>query len=291
MLIPRMPWPVYKIFCLVLLAFPAWAIRYEPSVEQSQWLNEGNIFGCRLYQPIGNFGLAVFRHRAGETPEFILETARPIMAQTQARLNIEAPSWRANALASPLGTVTVAPPPMPIVVDSQRTYRLLAELEQGMAPAVTAPARHGEGEVHVRVSPKGFVDNMGTFHACQALLLPVNFDQIERSTIYFAFNSLSLNDADSQLLADIATYVQADPAITGLFIDGHSDRFGSRYDNRRVSEDRASLVTDRLIAEGVPAELILTRYHGERYPISDDPDENRRVTIRLERVPNAPFEP
>lgn len=267
------------------------AVSYEPSIEQSQWLNDGNIFGCRLYQPIPNFGLAVFEHRAGEEPVFLLESSRNLFASTSGSLNVEAPSWRSSALTSALGVVDISNPPQPVLVESSRTYRLLAELEGGMAPAVTGTALHGADTVHIRVAPNGFVDSMGQFHACQGMLLPVNFDQIERSVIYFEFNRSDFTASDEALISNIATYVNADPAITGLFIDGHADERGTRYYNRRLSEDRASMVTNSLISAGVPAELVLTRYHGERYPISSNLAENRRVTIRIERVPNAPFEP
>lgn len=286
--------PSLKANLIALAMLPSalsMAASYEPSIEQSQWLNDGNIFACRLYQPIPNFGLAVFEHRAGEEPVFLLESSRRLFAQSSGSLTIEAPAYRSSALTSALGMVTMAEPPEPVRVEPQRTYRLLAELEQGMAPAVTGMALHGASNVHVRVSPNGFIDSMGQFHACQGMLLPVNFDQIERSIVYFDFNVAAYGDSEQRLIDNIATYVNADPAITGLFVDGHADESGTRFYNRRLSEDRASVVTNALIAAGVPAELILTRYHGERYPVSNDQAKNRRVTIRLERVPNAPFEP
>ncbi|WP_119393875.1 flagellar protein MotY [Salinibius halmophilus] len=286
--------PSLKANLIALALLPSASVlaaSYEPSIEQSQWLNDGNIFGCRLYQPIPNFGLAVFEHRAGEEPVFLLESSRMLFAQTNGSLTIEAPSYRSSALTSALGMVSLAQPPEPVRVEPERTYRLLAELEQGMAPAVTGMALHGADTVHVRTAPNGFTDSMGQFHACQGMLLPVNFDQIERSAVYFEFNQAEYGDEAETLINNIATYVNADPAITGLFVDGHADESGTRFYNRRLSEDRASMVTNALIAAGVPAELILTRYHGERYPVSRDQALNRRVTIRLERVPNAPFEP
>jgi outer membrane protein OmpA-like peptidoglycan-associated protein len=47
-------------------------------------------------------------------------------------------------------------------------------------------------------------------------------------------------------------------------------------------------VTNYLISQGVPEEMITTRYHGERYPVvpntsAENRARNRRVAIRLER--------
>ena len=58
-------------------------------------------------------------------------------------------------------------------------------------------------------------------------------------------------------------------------------------------KQRAEKVTAYLLQKGIPPEKIVSRYHGERYPVAannrtnDGRERNRRVTIRLERANNA----
>jgi outer membrane protein OmpA-like peptidoglycan-associated protein len=71
---------------------------------------------------------------------------------------------------------------------------------------------------------------------------------------------------------------------------------GNRYDNRRLSERRAYRVTDYLVNAGIDAAMILTRYHGERYPIASNDTaagraKNRRVTLQFDRIEDDPNDP
>jgi outer membrane protein OmpA-like peptidoglycan-associated protein len=118
--------------------------------------------------------------------------------------------------------------------------------------------------------------------------LPVNFDQIQRSRVPFASGSTQLSDADRQLLDNIVTYVNADSTVERIFVDGHSDSIGSRIDNRALSEDRANVVADYLKASGIDENMITVRAHGDQYPVSNRPADNRRTNIRLQRAGDRP---
>ena len=92
------------------------------------------------------------------------------------------------------------------------------------------------------------------------------------------------------------TYLKADDLVTAIYIDAHSDSVGSRYDNRRLTEKRAYIVTDYLVNQGINAGIILTRYHGERYPIASNETvagraKNRRVTVQFDRINDDPNDP
>ena len=68
-----------------------------------------------------------------------------------------------------------------------------------------------------------------------------------------------------------------------------------------VSKIRAELVTNYLLGKGISKEMIVTRYHGESYPVvkntaNRNRAKNRRTTVRLSReepvvVMNKPEEP
>ena len=118
-------------------------------------------------------------------------------------------------------------------------------------------------------------------------LLPVNFRQVAKSKVLFKRGDYL--DAESKKKLDlIILYVKADPKVKALYIDGHSDSSGRRYNNRRLSESRALKVTDYMVKKGIDSGMLTTRYHGERYPVASNKTRagrelNRRVTIRLEK--------
>ena len=91
-------------------------------------------------------------------------------------------------------------------------------------------------------------------------------------------------------------FIKADPTVNHIELDGHSDNSGNRLTNRDLSRRRALAVMEYLKANGIPAEQITMRFHGERYPVVPNTSEanrakNRRVTILLDRVPEAAVPP
>ena len=61
-------------------------------------------------------------------------------------------------------------------------------------------------------------------------------------------------------------------------------------EHEECGSGRAGAVVDYLVSRGLSANQVTTRYHGERYPLTSNNtaqgrSENRRVTIRLERLP------
>ena len=268
---------------VALIVVPARSAQFGTGLTDTEWRMDSSIYFCRFYQPIPQYGLAVFFHQAGETLEFYLESTRNLMAEGSAALTIQAPSWRSSALTSELGYATVKDRKIPIRIETARAGRMMDELGQGMSPTLTRKAKFGDDRVEVQVSPVNFKQYYNLYLACQAGLLPVNYGQIQQSTIGFSGGGDQLDKLAKSKLDDIITYVKADSLITAIYVDGHSDSVGNRYDNRRLSEKRAYQVTDYLVAAGLDAAMILTRYHGERYPVATNDTaagraKNRRVT-------------
>ena len=134
------------------------------------------------------------------------------------------------------------------------------------------------------------------FVACIAGLLPVNFSQVERVSIQFDVGQQELDKEHQARLSLIATYVLADPLVTTVYIDAHTDNQGTRYLNRRVAEKRMLKTLDWLVSLGVDPNMVIARYHGDRYPVESNETiagraANRRVTLRLERLINQPDDP
>ncbi|MFC3854139.1 OmpA family protein [Salinispirillum marinum] len=283
------PFAALAILALILPT-PTPGVEFGAGLHNTQWSLYGDVFGCFITQPIPRYGNAVFYHEAGEDVRFYLETTNNRMQPGRAALTIEAPVWRSSALTNDLGYVSVTNTDRPLNVEATRTLRMLAELEAGMAPAFTRQGRGMDEPVRVKLSPVNFGRQWEDYQTCVADLLPVNFRQIERSRIQYEPDIFTIDDEGRTVLNNIAMYVNADPSVVAIYIEGHSDNRNTRFDSRRLSERRALTVQDYLIEQGVDPQLLLVDFHGDRYPIGDNATaagraENRRTTLRLERLP------
>ena len=103
-----------------------------------------------------------------------------------------------------------------------------------------------------------------------------------------ASDKAELTELDIKALDRVILYVNADASVTAINVDGHTDSTGRRIYNRRLSKARAEAVRDYMATRGISADVIRTRYHGERYPIAKNNTKknkllNRRTTVRLLR--------
>lgn len=278
------------IFALAttLAAGPAVSATYGAGIENSQWYLAESVFGCSLTHEVPGYGQAVFNHRAGESLTFYLESDVPLMQPGRGRVVVEAPAWRPGVAPRNVGEVMVADGVRPVSLGARESMVLVQGLLAGMAPTVTRAAWYGNDPVRVQVSNVNFASPYAAYLQCVGGLLPVNYDQIKRSRIPFGVASADLSDADRKLLDNIAVYVLADSTVERIFVDGHSDRFGSRITNRALSEERAEVVAQYLMAQGIAEDMITVRAHGDRFPASSRAADNRRATIRLQRQGERP---
>jgi len=272
-----------------LLTSSASAVRYESEVIDSEWLVRLSIFECQLSHGIPQYGNAVFFQKAGEQQKFFLQAHTPRLKSGQALLRSEKPAWKKSGQARELGYIPVNQGNTPILLDTQMSQRVLTELHQGMEVIITRrPWYGGESSIEVGISAVNFRAAYDKYLSCLSSLLPVNFEQIERSSIYFGSSKEALLPSEMAKIDNIGLYYQADKSITAFYVDGHTDSQGARQDNFELSRERAEMVTKFLVARGVPPEIIVTRWHGERYPVASNQTragraQNRRVTIRLVR--------
>lgn len=267
----------------------AQAVIYTPSLNNAQWRLELSPFECRMWQPIPVFGDAVFSNRAGESQQFYLSPKRQEMKRGKAQLVSTAPVWDETRKRVDLGQVDVSNASKPVKLGKQMAYRLLNELYDGMSPVFTRPAWYAPKEtVRIGLSSVNFRKAYSQYRDCLASLLPVNYEQIKRSRVHFKTAQAVLTSRSRALLDNIILYAKADSAITGFYIDGHTDNVGRRLYNLDLSKRRAETVTKYLASKGIDEAMITTRYHGERYPVASNATsknraKNRRVTVRLER--------
>jgi outer membrane protein OmpA-like peptidoglycan-associated protein len=107
--------------------------------------------------------------------------------------------------------------------------------------------------------------------------------------ILFSIGSSELSPKARDLLKAMASVLKR-YSSTHIDVDGYTDTAGGAALNLRLSQQRAKVVADVLLAEGVAATRVTTKGFGEsfpRVPTRDGVNEprNRRVEITL--VPNG----
>ncbi|MGL4317054.1 MAG: flagellar protein MotY [Pseudomonas sp.] len=276
---------------------PVSAITFQTRMERVEWKVEGDQFECRLTQAVADFGSGEFVRRAGEQVTFRLKMRERWLGPGSATLLAAAAPWQAGRGDINLGALTVGSGEVPFNSNQEQGGRLLTGLMEGRSPLVRHRTLQGGESLEVRLLPIRFNQAYNEYLKCTAGLLPVNFDQIRQTQIGFAGGGSVLDPLGQAKLGIILEFIKADPSVNRIQLDGHSDNSGSRLTNRDTSRRRALAVEEYLKANGVPAEQILVRFHGERYPLAPNNSEanrakNRRVTMTLSRepVPETPAE-
>lgn len=241
-----------------------------------------------MIHTIPYLGKAEFEKPAGEPMVFHLKTNNPTLKSGQAQLVAAPPVWKSTSSRKALGHVPVKDRKHQVEVQGFKPERMLAELFDGQELLISRKPRYGADETtQVAITPIGFRAAYREYTACLAALLPVNFEQIQRTSIYFGSDQFNLTPSEQNKLDNIVAYLKADPIAQEFFIDGHTDSVGSKPDNMVLAQKRAETVSRYLIKQGMPKDAFWVRWHGERYPVASNQDrlgraKNRRVTIRLE---------
>ena len=284
----------YPLVLLCLLACqPVLAISFQTRLEKVEWQVEGDQFECRLSQPITDFGSGVFVRRAGEQVTFRMQARERWLGAGSATLLAAAAPWQPGRGDINLGSVSVGSSEVLFNSSQEQGARLLSGLLEGRSPLLRHRTAQGGEAIEVRLLPARFNKAYNDYLACTAKLLPVNFDQVRRSQVGFPGGGVDLEPMAQAKLDIILSFLKADPSVNRIQLDGHADNSGNRLINRDLSRRRALAVMEYLKANGVPAENITLRFHGERYPLVPNNSEanrakNRRVNVQLERAPEAP---
>ena len=274
-----------------LLGFPAaQAATFNTMLSDVDWEVEQSVFECKLSQPVTGFGEAAFIRRAGEPEAFYLQQKQILMRDGEATIGLDRTSWQQpGTLPRPLVKTKTLPEPVPVRVDTALVDALQAGLLKGLRVIVTQQSRDDLlNPTRVVVEPLKLRSALSRYQDCLKQLLPVSYADVSRTTVYFDSASDQLAMDERRKLDWIATYVREDPEIKRVLIDGHTDSIGPRPRNIEVSKSRSQYIAAYLERAGVDSDRIITRWHGERYPIASNATaqgrlKNRRVTIRLER--------
>jgi len=280
-----------RIYCYiaVLCLWPGTSLGYKylTPLGESSWTHSGDRFMCRLSHDIKAFGKGRFIHEAGEKQQLFLEGDGYRYAKDEVSVVSNPPVWRPNGTKKTLAKINAVNGE--VIVRGDLAKELLTELTQGHLIGFKGVLRETNNEpMDVYLSGVGIKKAYEAYKRCEAKLLSSNYKQVERSRIQYSSGKYEIPHSGKLLLDRLVEYLLVDESVQQVFVDGHTDATGFNKDNVTISEKRAEEVTNYLRSYGIPAEKIVTRFHGERYPVVKNNSakhkaKNRRTTIRLSR--------
>lgn len=265
-----------------LVALCAKAGSYSTPLDNTIWQVEESIFACSMTQPIPRFGSVTFIDEAGLP--LMLQVKSPTLKKHADTINI----YSTPAPWHPFGT-NVEHGSNPVQNQSYRqesgATELLDKMNNGLWGQldILADARL---QHRVTLSSVNITNVLNQFIECRQYLLPVNFEQIKHTIIYYNSGKRKHSNKYQQTLQNMVTYILADPRVKHIEIDGHTDGIGESLPNRTLSRERAQHIQKLFVNSGIAETTITTRFHGDRYPVSSNNthegrNQNRRVEIRL----------
>lgn len=97
--------------------------------------------------------------------------------------------------------------------------------------------------------------------------------------INFETNSFELNDNALVIIEEFASFLKSSPNVT-VDIQGHTDNVGGEQANMALSNNRARVVYERLLALGIPASQMTHNGFGETRPVASNSREQGRAKNR-----------
>lgn len=109
-------------------------------------------------------------------------------------------------------------------------------------------------------------------------------------TVLYQNNSDQIAPAYFEKVKALAEFINQ-YKVQKVTVTGHTSKAGSAAYNQNLSERRAKSVANMLATEfNIDADIIETVGKGESEPVSDNPNENRRIQVYLKEVLNLPVE-
>ena len=300
---------------LLLSSLPSFATIYRVEMDDIDWqLHEDKYFRCSLHQQVPLFGSVIVSAKAGRQLFLQLQTSLFSALPTSVQLWLQPLDWQHFANQQVVNSTGQNVPIHSFHLSDSASWsglelqlampvrQLLSLLDSNrllQAKIWRKTANGADRLVAVNVPTVGMLPAMNKMAGCLANLLPRNFQQLQQYNLHYALGRFQLNDDQRQWLIDTARYIAVDDNIIEITIDGNSDNTPfhggddtiDRLQNLELSKQRAEVVRshlERYLKEaGVSRTVkLVTRYHGERYPVASNATaagrfQNRRVEVRL----------
>lgn len=282
-----------KLFFAILLLFSgelaAATIHYQGEMDNTIWKTALQFDRCEIYTEIEERGFKI---------SFIAQPGKSLRLLVYSRIQSTAVIEEsfAEVINAPWYDEKAAPQEQ-IRADSIRDHSInfrhgVEEIFQYMLAGSWLQfysMSNSDVEYIVSLPTTSWQKETASFNQCANELPSLNYEEINELSFNYITNQYKLNEKQIKDLAKLGEYINKDPSVVKILIDGHSDNAGSSGQNLRLSKLRADEIAQILINDAVNSDLIEIRGHGGRYPIASNDstegrDKNRRVTIRLVKV-------
>jgi outer membrane protein OmpA-like peptidoglycan-associated protein len=131
-----------------------------------------------------------------------------------------------------------------------------------------------------------FVDTIYVDKSIEPSKTPDNLGAVSK-TILFEFDKSLVKKESFGELESIVNLLEMNPTYK-LSLQGHTDAVGTEAYNVGLSKNRVNAVRDFLVMNGIAAERIIIKHHGEGKPVAtndnaDGRKSNRRVDVEIIR--------
>ena len=97
--------------------------------------------------------------------------------------------------------------------------------------------------------------------------------------ITFESNSFALNENERQIIDEFILFLSDNPSVK-IDIQGHTDDIGNDNDNLILSQNRARVVYEYIVARGISASRMTNHGYGEQRPVLPNTNEANRAKNR-----------
>lgn len=265
---------------------------YKADVEESLWFNdEPNRLQCTLNHRIPGYGTASFTSMASKllNMEFNLDMLRLPKNYGVAAVYSVPPKWMPGLMHKNIADMTIRKQ-FDGDLPEQAAWTMLSELEKGFWPTLYYQDWYSEfDKIAVALNASNFHAPYEQFVQCVSNLLPYSFDDIKYTVLTYKFGGSELTKASKRKLDMIGAYLQEDPELELVLLDGYTDSYGGKSKNQEVSVQRADAIRAYFVDMGVDSSRIDVTGHGERRHAAPNATansraKNRRVVIRMQKV-------
>lgn len=279
-----------KFLLFLLFSSPATANTvYQSAVHEAKWQIDESLLACTLRHDITDFGEASFHRQNGEALQLSISTQNHPASQSSAELGIINTPWQNAASTQTLMSLPVAYGQRQFMVEGNAARKALSALQQGQFIQLQYASKSSVQQVSIIVSTVQFLPAMRKFQKCSDNLYPDSFADLQHVNVYFESEKAILDNSASQRMQRLVEYLKVDDSVSRIIIESHTDSFGRRQLNTKLSEQRAQAIKTYLIQQAeVDEDIIETHSYRDNKPAADNktPDgraKNRRAELRLIR--------
>ena len=266
--------------------------QYKADIDESVWYTEDpNRLECTLNHQIPGYGMASFTSYASKTlnMEFNLDMLRLPKTYGVAAVYSVPPKWMPGEMHKSIADMKIRKQ-FDGDLPEQAAWTMLSELEKGFWPTLYYQDWYSRyDQIAVALNASNFRIPYEAFVNCVSNLLPYSFDDIKYTVLTYKFGGTELTKASKRKLDMIGAYLQEDPELELVLVDGYTDSYGGKAKNKQVSIQRAVEIKSYFTEFGVEANRIDVTGHGERRhaapnATSNSRAKNRRVVVRMAKA-------